>query len=173
LFEINRLIEVYFWRLIGKNFYSALVYIFIVFMFLFYFWQLQCWWFELIVMRSSLLCVCRLLQGMSRRCLKWNFVVVLQLTSTWSKVSIANAYVLVIIGLTLWSCVTGLCCVCIRWQSPPTVLKFCWWLYIWLSLLTLLTDTPLLNTMHNSSRRDKGQLKARNLKTVLYTTHGK
>jgi len=24
--------------------------------------------------------------------------------------------------------------------------------------LTSLTDTPLLNTMHNSSRRDKGQL---------------
>jgi len=29
-----------------------------------------------------------------------------------------------------------------------------------MSLLTSLTDTPLLNTMHNSSRRDKGQLKS-------------
>jgi len=25
-----------------------------------------------------------------------------------------------------------------------------------------MTDTPLLNTMYNSSRRDKGQLKAKN-----------
>jgi len=34
-------------------------------------------------------------------------------------------------------------------------------------LLTSLTDTPLLNTMHNISRRDKGQLKAKKLKTVF------
>jgi len=33
--------------------------------------------------------------------------------------------------------------------------------------LTSLTDTPLLNTMHNSSRRDKGQLKAKNVKAVF------
>jgi len=33
--------------------------------------------------------------------------------------------------------------------------------------LTSLTDTPLLNTVHNSSRRDKGQLKAKKLKTVF------
>jgi len=39
--------------------------------------------------------------------------------------------------------------------------------------LTSLTDTPLLNTMHNSSRRDKGQLKAKKAKNSLYTTHGK
>jgi len=32
--------------------------------------------------------------------------------------------------------------------------------------LTSLTDTPLLNTMHNSSGRDKGQLNAKKLKTV-------
>jgi len=31
--------------------------------------------------------------------------------------------------------------------------------------LTSLTDTPLLNTMHNSSRQDKGQLKAKKLKS--------
>jgi len=41
------------------------------------------------------------------------------------------------------------------------------------SLLTSLTDTLLLKTMHNSSRRDKGQLKAKKLKNSLYTTHGK
>jgi len=34
-------------------------------------------------------------------------------------------------------------------------------------LLTSLTDTPLLKTMHNSSRRDKRQLKAKKLKTVF------
>jgi len=33
--------------------------------------------------------------------------------------------------------------------------------------LTSLTDTPLFNAMHNSSRRDKGQLKAEKLKTVF------
>jgi len=33
--------------------------------------------------------------------------------------------------------------------------------------LTSLTDTPLLNPMHNSNRRDKGQLKAKKLKTVF------
>jgi len=43
-----------------------------------------------------------------------------------------------------------------------------------MTLLTSLTDTPLLNTMHNSSRRHKGQLKAKKLKkNSLYTQHGK
>jgi len=38
--------------------------------------------------------------------------------------------------------------------------------------LTSLTDTPLLNTMHNSSRRDKGA-KSWKAKNSLYTTQGK